>query len=147
MKMLVIAIMCSWGVVATAGQIGVLDEIDWSGLQVQPSNDDAAADVSSFSNSIESVQMEASIPGEMSSSDWFGEQNATVARKEEEAVSNVNFNSKNLNYIKNAIATASKADLVRLRKLVKDIIATEQLTETEKPIFQNIRHIFDEAID
>ena len=145
MKLAIVVIGFFGASVAEAGQIGVLDEIDWSGLQNAVTNnvvttessmsiiDENSVVASSLSNQTQNIEEPVNIVN-------------THEMSNEIAPVDITLDSKMLDMLNNAAATAAKPDLTRLKKLVADIIATNLLTKTEKSLLQNAYLTLENAL-
>lgn len=137
MKLAIVVIGFFGASVVEAGQIGVLDEIDWSALQIALTNNVVTTENTSMSIIDENAVVASSLPNEPKNIDVPTGIGNTYAKSNEIAPVNISLDSKMLDMLNNAAATASKAHLIRLKKLVADIVATNLLTKTEKSFLEN----------
>ena len=122
MRLLVIVIGFFGASVAKAGQIGVLDEIDWSALQIALTNNVATIEDSSMSIIDENAVIASSISNKAFNIDSLVNVEATSEKSNELAPVSIVLNSEMRDMFNNAVATASKADLIRLKKLLLNLI-------------------------
>ena len=146
MRLLVIVIGFFGASVAKAGQIGVLDEIDWSALQIALTNNVATIEDSSMSIIDENAVIASSISNKAFNIDSLVNVEATSEKSNELAPVSIVLNSEMRDMFNNAVATASKADLIRLKKIVADIVGTNLLTKTEKSFLQNAYFTLENAL-
>lgn len=137
MKLAIVVIGFFGASVVEAGQIGVLDEIDWSALQSALTNNVVTTENTSMSNIDENAVVASSLPNGPNNIDVPTGIGNTYEKSNEIAPVKISLDSKMLDMLNNAAATASKADLIRLKKLVADIVATNLLTKTEKSFLEN----------
>jgi hypothetical protein len=137
MKFLVIVIGFFGASVAKAGQIGVLDEIDWSALKIVLTDNVVTIEDSSMSIIDENAVIASSLPNEPKNIDVPTGIRNTYEKSNEIAPVSISLDSKMLDMLNNAAATASKVDLIRVKKLMADIVATNLLTKTEKLFLEN----------
>lgn len=137
MKLAIVVIGFFGASVVEAGQIGVLDEIDWSALQIALTNNVVTTENTSMSIIDENAVVASSLPNEPKNIDVPTGIGNTYEQSNEIAPVKISLDSKMLDMLNNAAATASKADLIRLKKLVADIVATNLLTKTEKSFLEN----------
>jgi hypothetical protein len=131
MKFLVIVIGFFGASVAKAGQI------DWSALKIVLTDNVVTIEDSSMSIIDENAVIASSLPNEPKNIDVPTGIRNTYEKSNEIAPVNISLDSKMLDMLNNAAATASKVDLIRVKKLMADIVATNLLTKTEKLFLEN----------
>jgi hypothetical protein len=124
-----------------AGQIGVLDDIDWASLkstisseapsittQISPSMDDNTF----YENNDVGSQPTLEANSLISDGNYHNE--TTIS---------ANFNKR----LNSALVASSEKELSRIRSLVLDILASNRLTYDEKSFFLNVKNKVNRAIN